>query len=215
VERFKENVSALVAAGEIESLKALALGGHGGVLRALIGLLYSSDDTLRWQAVMALGEVSAALAKTNSERVLDLVRRLFWCLNDESGGVGWHVPEAIGEILACVPRFAPTFGPSLATHLDIEPYGNGVLWSIGRLGRLDPNIIAFSLPRVRALLDHDSPQVRGLAAWSLGQSGDKEAAARLAALADDQGQTTVFEDGRLRQATVGQLAAEALQRLGA
>ena len=27
-------------------------------------------------------------------------RRLIWSLNDESGGIGWGAPEAMGEILA-------------------------------------------------------------------------------------------------------------------
>jgi HEAT repeat protein len=212
--KLKKNVSALLAAGDLESLKALALGGQG-VVRTLVSLLYSEDETLRWQAIAALGEVSAALAETNSERVLDLIRRLFWSLNDESGGIGWHVPEALGELLFRVPRFAPTFGPPLATHLDIEPFGPGVLWAIGRLSQLDPRLVAFVLPGVRKLLEHGDPLVRGRAAWSLGQARDAEAAAALASLADsrDEAPATVFEGGRLRLATVGALAAEALQRI--
>jgi HEAT repeat protein len=211
--RLKENVAALLAANDLEALKALALGGQG-ILRTLVSLLYSTDEELRWRATLALGEVSAAVAEVNSERILDLIRRLFWTLNDESGGIGWYVPEALGELLARLPRFASTFGPPLATHLDIDPYGPGVLWALGRLSQVNPAAVAFILPRVRERLNDPDPQVRGRAAWSLGQARDSAAAAGLERLAGrDGGEASVFEEGRLRRATVGELAAEALQRL--
>ncbi len=211
--RLKENVSALLAAGDLASLKALALGGQP-IIRALVSLLYSEDDLLRWQAIAALGEVSAAVAEAKSERVLDLIRRLFWSLNDESGGIGWHVPEALGELLFRVPQFAPTFGPPLATYVSLEVFRPGVLWAIGRLSQLDPHLVHFILPRVRELLQDTDPLVRGRAAWCLGQARDAEAAAGLAPLASsDEAPVSVFEGGRLRQASVGALAAEALARI--
>ena len=213
--RLKANVSALLEAGDLEALKALALGGQG-IVRTLVSLLYSTDEELRWQAINALGEVSAALVEDGQrERVIDLVRRLFWALNDESGGIGWNVPEAVGEILARVPFLIATFGPPLVTHLDVSPYGPGVLWAIGRLAAIEPRAVEFALPRVRELLGDPEAMVRGRAAWALGRLGDRDAAAALSALAGtDAGPCSVFEDGRLRRVSVGELAAEALARLG-
>lgn len=212
--RLKENVAALLAADDLEALKALALGGQG-IIRTLVSLLYSPDEELRWKAITALGEVSAAVAEVNSERILDLIRRLFWTLNDESGGIGWYVPEAVGEVLYRVPRFAATFGPPLATHVETAPYGPGVLWAIGRLSEVDHALFGFILPTVRRLLDDANPAVRGRAAWCLGRLKDAGAASRLSELAGrDAAGVDVFEEGRLRRATVGELAAEALRRLG-
>ncbi len=174
--RLKANVLALLAAGDLESLQALALGGRQGIVGALLSAMYTQDDDLRWRAVSALGRISAAMEEAGRyERVRELVRRLFWMINDESGGVGWHVPEALGEILFRVPILAPAFGPPLATHLEIEPFGPGVLWAIGRISQAAPEPMRFVLPKVRDLLGHGDPLLRGLAAWSLGWAKDSEA----------------------------------------
>ncbi len=211
--RLRANVSALLEAGDIDSLKALALGGQG-ILRTLVALLYTEDDALRWRAVTALGEVAAAVdEQAPGDRIHDLIRRLFWMLNDESGGIGWHIPEALGELLFRVPRFAAAFGAPLASHLDLDPYGPGVLWAMGRLAQRDPAPVAFAMPRVRELLGHSDPLVRGRAAWCLGQARDAAAAPALGGLTADQGEASVFEEGRLRLATVGELAAEALEAI--
>jgi len=39
------------------------------------------------------------------------MRRLMWNLNDESGGIGWGNPEAMGEILACHEALANEYAP--------------------------------------------------------------------------------------------------------
>ena len=53
-------------------------------------------------------------------RLQDLLRRLFWALNDESGAVPYGVPEAIGEILAVRPACQREFLPVLCSMLTHE-----------------------------------------------------------------------------------------------
>ncbi len=48
-----------------------------------------------------MGRVAADLADRDMESARVVVRRLMWNLNDESGGIGWGSPEAMGEIMAC------------------------------------------------------------------------------------------------------------------
>ena len=64
------------------------------VVRALVSLLCDPDELLRWRAVSALGH----LAGTHPELAQPLVTRLYWSLNDESGGIGWMSAPALGEI---------------------------------------------------------------------------------------------------------------------
>ena len=72
------------------------------------------------------------------EKARIVLRRIMWNLNDESGGIGWGSPEAMGEILCQSPQLALEFKSILFSYLD--PDGNyiehealqrGVLWGIG------------------------------------------------------------------------------------
>jgi hypothetical protein len=114
--------------------------GPGPVLRYLAGRLYSEREDEKWRAVRALGRVVGEGGLLSIERVVELVRRFFWVLNDESGAVPYGVPEAIGEILAVRPELQPTFLPLLCAHLTEEdmvqtgPIERGIIWALGRVG---------------------------------------------------------------------------------
>jgi hypothetical protein len=60
----------------------------------------AGEEKVKCAAVKAMGAVVAKLADHNMEAARIIVRRLMWNLNDESGGIGWGSPEAMGEILA-------------------------------------------------------------------------------------------------------------------
>ena len=49
-----------------------------------------------------LEDVVSRLADSDMEAARVIMRRLMWNLNDESGGIGWGSPEAMGEILAAM-----------------------------------------------------------------------------------------------------------------
>ena len=111
------------------------------VVNPLFGLLYHCDLQVRWFAVAAMGEVVSRLADREPESARVVMRRLMWNLNDESGGMGWGSPEAMGEIMARHPVLAREYAPILISYLN--PDGNfleheglqeGVLWAVGRLG---------------------------------------------------------------------------------
>ena len=70
------------------------------VVNPLISFFCDHDVVLRWRSVSALGVVVAHLADEDRESARVVMRRLMWSLNDESGGIGWGAPEAMGEITA-------------------------------------------------------------------------------------------------------------------
>ncbi len=78
------------------------------VLSYLTALTYDPDPTVAQQAVLALDMAAGAVSDIAPEFVRGHLRRLFWLLNDESGGIGWRAAEAIGEILRARP--APLCG---------------------------------------------------------------------------------------------------------
>jgi len=70
------------------------------VINPLFSFLYNNDEQVRWRTVTAFGAVVAKLADEDMEAARIIMRRLMWNLNDESGGIGWGSPEAMGETLA-------------------------------------------------------------------------------------------------------------------
>ncbi len=74
------------------------------VINPLFSFFYSKEEHVRWHAITAMGAVTSRLAAYEMEQARVVMRRLMWNLNDESGGIGWGSPEAIGEIMArCAP----------------------------------------------------------------------------------------------------------------
>ncbi|MDO9083962.1 MAG: hypothetical protein Q7U56_11850, partial [Humidesulfovibrio sp.] len=91
---------------------AEGLAGLDGVAaRRLTGPLFSllldPSGAVRWRAVSAFGRTIARRADARMagsqapgeglEAARVVLRQCLWRLNEESGGVGWGVPEALGE----------------------------------------------------------------------------------------------------------------------
>ncbi len=104
----------------------------------LFSHFYDKNELIRFRATAAMGVLGARMARTRIEKARIILRRLMWNLNDESGGIGWGSPEAMGEILFHSPELAREFKSILFSYLD--PIRNfiehpilqrGVLWGIG------------------------------------------------------------------------------------
>jgi hypothetical protein len=109
--------------------------------RRYLKALYSPVDRERFQAALDLGGYAEELWSDNPSSVRELLRRLSWSLNEESGATGWGAPEAIGEIAARIPEMEKLYGsvfPGYLSHaevfLDNAVLDAGALWAIGRLG---------------------------------------------------------------------------------
>jgi hypothetical protein len=72
----------------------------------LFSFFYNTNEWIRWRAVTAMGALVFSLAEQDMESARVVMRRLMWNLNDESGGIGWGSPEAMGEIMARHSRLA-------------------------------------------------------------------------------------------------------------
>ncbi|OQY53223.1 MAG: hypothetical protein B6230_00725 [Desulfobacteraceae bacterium 4572_89] len=116
----------------LEQIPDKQLIGH------LFSHFYNKDELIKFRSITAMGELGKRLAEKHMEKARVLMRRIMWNLNDESGGIGWGSPEAMGEILSKSPELALEFKSILFSYLD--PRGNflehevlqrGVLWGIG------------------------------------------------------------------------------------
>ncbi|MBW2166480.1 MAG: HEAT repeat domain-containing protein [Deltaproteobacteria bacterium] len=163
----------------------------------LFSFFYNSDELVKWRAVAAMGAVVSNLADYDMESARVIMRRLMWNLNDESGGIGWGSPEAMGEIMARHGRLAGEYHKILVSY--IMPDGNyleheilqrGVLWGVGRL----------------AHARSEDANLRGLAAWTAGLFDCKTTRILLKRLENDQATLTIYLNGKLEEFTVAQLA---------
>lgn len=190
------------------------------VINALIACFYDSDELLRWRAVAAAGEVAAGLAESDRESARVIMRRLMWMLNDESGGIGWGSPEAMGEITASSPAMASEYADILCSFVNpgcnfIEHPGlqRGVLWGIGRLAQADHKRVRVIVPGIVSFCYSKDPVHRGHAAWAAGNASDISAMGALEKLFSDNADIYFFENWHIMRISVGQIARDAADRI--
>lgn len=169
------------------------------------------------RAVSAMGVVVASLADHDMESARVIMRRLIWNLNDESGGIGWGCPEAMGEIMASHEGMAKEYTPILVSLiradgnlLDHEALLRGALWGVGRLAQARPHLLKDSVPYLTPYLEFPNAVFRGFAAWALGPLSASSASLQLRSLLNDSSEIPLYKEGQLKYYTVAELAAQAL-----
>jgi hypothetical protein len=186
-------------------------------INPLFSFLCSLDELLKWRAVTAMGEVVDRLADTAMESARVIMRRYMWQLNDESGGIGWGCPEAMGEIMARNENLADEFWCILISY--IWPDGNfiehevlqrGVLWGVGRLAHARPQLLKNSVDYLHPYMQTDDPYLRGLAAWAAGPMQNKNTSAILNQMKDDSAKLSIYLDGQIKKHSVSEIAKKAL-----
>ena len=180
-------------------------------LSLLSALLYHPDPLVSWRAAEGMGLAAQAVARRSPEYVRGHLRRLFWLLNDESGGIGWRAPEAIGEIIYHCPGLFDDFISPLFFLLDMEAedaprFRTGILYAIGRMGPRVPEVFSAVLRLIMTCLDDAQPQTRGAALWCLRQNSYSGPLSRLPILTADTDRVELYQDGRILLTTVAELA---------
>ena len=118
------------------------------VVNVLFSLLVTTNEIIKNHVIKAFGEVVARLAENDIESARIVMRRLMLSLNDESGGIGWGSPEAMGEIMARSEKLAEEYHKILisytkggGTELDFEGLQKSVIAGLKRLSRVRPNLV--------------------------------------------------------------------------
>jgi hypothetical protein len=190
------------------------------VVNPLFALFCSKHQLQRWRAVTAMGMVVSRLADENMESARVVMRRFMWNLNEESGGIGWGCPEAMGESMARSERLADEYGCILWSYLHPErnfiehpALQEGVLWGLGRMAHAWPKKMAESIELLTPFLASPEATLRGLAVWACGpRRADARLTPLLETLAADTASFRLYHGERLEACSVGKLAAQALRR---
>ena len=196
--------------GQFDRIAELAVEKNR-VLGMLIPLTYVSDAQLAWRAVEAMGWAADRIAQTDPQYVRHHLRKLYWLLSEESGGVCWRAPEAMAEVVRRRPDLFGDYVPIIVSLIasmaeeDLDHFREGILWAIGRLGPITADHVTDVLGAIVTALDIPDPQVRGAAVWCLGQTGRQEVLARRPDLLDDDRSVDFYMDGQLGRITIGEL----------
>ncbi|MCK9374957.1 MAG: HEAT repeat domain-containing protein [Syntrophobacterales bacterium] len=206
--QLREQIVQLLEAGEFPGLEKLA-GRDERVAAILMQFFYDPGDLLQWRALEGLGYV----AGSQPVQVRKIINRLLYLLNEDSASTGWGAAAALGEIgrgqISLIKEIIPMFIGFLEQDFSREP----MLWGVGRLAAVHAELLDEVVPIIVPFLTSPVPQVRALAAWSLGKARYQPAADAIRDLEEDDHPVQLYDRGKLWRTTVGQVAREALAAL--
>ena len=218
--RREQILEILSGSNAAAGLSELRRGSPKKIVNGLLPFLYSQDEIIKWRAVTFMGLFVQELAEEDMESARNVVRRLMWNLNDESGGIGWGFPEAMGEILTCHGGLAREYAPILLSYankdgnyLELPMLQRGLLWGIARFSEARPHVVKGSKSHFFPYLESEDPAVRGHAARIVGLIGTMEDRDRLLPLLDDESAYTTYFNHRCIRRLVGETAREALLKI--
>ncbi len=142
-------------------------------VRHLFAFLCELDEEVKNRAITTMGVLVADLAAQDMEAAREVMRRLMWSLNDESGSIGWGASQAMAEIMVNHEGLAGEYTHMLVSYMAED--GNylenvllqrELLRAIHRLAEARPQLLHQKgvLPYLRELSGSEDAQVRRLAA---------------------------------------------------
>lgn len=207
---MKAHLRELLEASAFDDIAELA-ARKKRVLGLLVSLTFDPNPLIAWRAVEAMGTGAERIAVDNPDYVRSHLRRLQWLLNEESGGICRHAPQAMAEIIRRRPQVFSDFIPlvvSLLTSMaeeDLAHFRAGVLWAIGRLAPVAGDEVEAVVNVIADGLEESDPQARGMAVWCLIQAGRQDLLKDRSDLRSDDGTVELYEDGMLDSTTVSAL----------
>lgn len=209
----KQKIEKLVREFEIAPILKAATQDKK-LIKNLQRLLYTGDDLFRLRAAETLGRVSAIIAEKNPGAISKLLQILFYAITD-TAAFTWGAFEAIGQIIAHKAELFSGYAPQLYQFLPNEALRAQVLQTVGTIAKARPDLFRKHAFHFLSFLTDPDFQVRGYTAWILGNLAAHEAREGLENLRGDSFEIGIYDNGNLQQKSVGQVASEALEKLGA
>ncbi len=203
----KKEVRRLIDAHDCEGIRTWARQSRNP-LRTLTGMLFQTDPLVCRRSVEALGIAAGVVAEHSLEKVRNLIRKLLWMMNDESGNLCWCAPEAIAEVLVNVPSLMDEYAPLLIGYLQEEPFERGAHWAIARVAAVRPDIFEDDVATLARSLDDDDAVIRGYTLLALTSLGASSVLPQVQTLTSDAAPVHVYDyqTGTLTEVSVAQLA---------
>jgi hypothetical protein len=209
----KQEIEALVREFRVEPILDVAAEDRK-LIRNLQRLIYSGDDLFRKRAAEVLGRACAVIAEQDPGAVSKLLQGLFYAISD-TAAFTWGAFEAIGEIISHRPDLFAGYVAQLYQFLADTTRRSQALQAIGRVAMARPDLLRKHTFHFFTYLEDPDPEVRGHAAWLMGNLGAYEAKRDLEKLLDEPQELHIYENGNLEKMSVGRAASEALKKIGA
>ncbi len=196
------------------SLENLKKETSRGLVSQAIAALSNPEPMLKWRAVETVGLLVSKLIKEDKESARDVIRRLLWSLNEESGSIGWGAPEALAEILARDKGLAQEFLPIFVSFLKTgdlmrmpEGIAQGFLWGVFRLGELYHEELGKSdvLESIKAFLASADSSTRGMAVLALKKLQSSKFLDGTHTLFRDQAIFTFMDQGKIHHMSISEV----------
>ena len=128
-------------------------------------------------------------------------------MNDESGGAGWHSPEAMAAILVNVSELMDVFGVLVGAYLHDDALSRGAHWAVAVVAKERPDLLSDKVGELEASLNSPDPYIRGYAVAALAALAGEDVVDSLATLSDDSGSLELYsrDTGEMETTTVGDL----------
>ncbi len=208
----KEMVHSCVHDNKIEELAAMAENDNR-VFSELQRMIYTPDEPLRWRIIEIIGIVSKKVGERRPDIVSKFLSRLLQNAA-YSGASAWGAIETSGVIISTNPDLFGEYSEAILSFLKLQNMWKDTLWAIGRIAAARPDLVKYAFKPLCSFLDNSDPTLRGHAAWALGELGNNSVRESLKKLESDDSMLSIYKDRQLKEATVGQLAKEALIKLG-
>jgi hypothetical protein len=219
--RLKKEIGRLLADQDFErSLAAIRKMPPRQAISPLFGYFCDPAETVKWHAVTAAGALVADLARTDTESARIVIRRFIWNLNDESGGIGWGCPEAMGESLARSETMADEYWRMQTSY--IQPGGNylehpmlqrGAVWGVGRLAHSRPQLLDACGGLILPYMASDDAILRAVSVWAAMPLAAPELAPALEKLTQDPVLVNLYDGMAFHTVRVSDLAQKALNKI--
>ena len=146
-------------------------------LASLVNPLFAAlpeGGTMTERAAFALGRVLSRLYEQAPEEARNVVRRFLWHMNEESGNIGWGIPEAFGQTLAQSRPLADLYHKVLFSYIldkegdstwcDHAPLRRSCYTAVDTVLSARPDLIPAALPVLHSAASADpDPVCRSLA----------------------------------------------------
>lgn len=212
---LKDQIRGLLEEGDLDQVAEVA-AARRRTLGQLVSLTYDSDPMIVYRAIEATGICALRLASIDPDSVWEHLRRLLWMISEESGGICWHAPEMMAEIVHRLPDQFSEYLEVTASFLltmeeeDLGHFRPGVLRALGLLGEIPQDLRPELMPAVTEALDSPDAQTRGMAVWALSRMGEADRLTGRLELLSDAGEVDHYHDGECHRTTVADLARSAL-----